>query len=44
METAMNYLPLLVSDSGGGDSMSQIKGDITGRTSKERYEPLILEL
>ena len=26
------------------DSMSQIKGDITGRTSKERYEELILEL
>ena len=28
----------------GIDSMSQIKGDITGRTSKERYEQLILEL
>ena len=29
---------------GGDDCMSQIKGDITGRTSKERYEQLILEL
>ena len=32
------------SDSGGVDSMSQIKRDITGGTSKERYEQLILEL
>ena len=32
------------SDSGCDDCMSQIKGDITGRTSKERYEQLILEL
>ena len=31
-------------DSSGVDSMSQIKGDITWRTSKERYEQLILVL
>ena len=31
-------------DSGGDNSMSQIKGDTIGRTSKERDEPLILEL
>ena len=30
--------------SGGVDSMSQIREDITGRTSEERYEQLILEL
>ena len=32
------------SGSGSVDFMSQIKGDISGRTSKERYEQLILEL
>ena len=35
---------LFRSDSGSVDSMSQIKEDIIGRTSKERYEQLILEL
>ena len=35
---------MAVSDSGAIDSMSQIKGNITGRTSKERYEQPILEL
>ena len=35
---------MAVSDSGGIDSMSQIKANIAGRTSKERYEQPILEL
>ena len=34
----------LLVDSSGVDCMTQIEGDITGRTSKGRYEQLILEL